>query len=651
MSESHNERRKYRHLRQSVQPLPAKICQHAIFGLALLVLLLAPLSATGRNSWMDTVVQGLIWVAGLLWLIRIVIRREIEWAAPRVVIPVLVVFGYVLLRSALAPVASAARAEAVLCSSAALLFLVLHCNFSHRWQSAVLLWTWVALALGLALHGVGQVLVGEQLGWAVAPVRGGHIPASGPFAVPAHYGAYLIMILALVAANVFHSRHGYRQKIALVACAMGLGLAVILTLAHEVWWGLVAMALALAVYLIRGQHERIRWALLGIGALAGVLLVVLIGWQGVDRAAYQDGGPLPYLSLWRAALEMSFSNLIVGNGPGMFPWLFAGHRTGAGYPLDARSEPLTVLMEYGLVGVALLVWVAVAFLWAMVRLIAERTARYSEEAHSNRLAFAIGGLAAFVGMAVQALLDCQTRTPANLLTLAAMMAIALTCGVRSASKSTAPVDPAGDEALSKLQGPAKVAVVLALVLGLGFLGLRLQEMMPAAYYLDRAEREKAHLNWAAAEELYLRAWKFYPRNDAIAAAYGDFFAARATWNIAQRKLQAQHALRWYATAREINPYAHDLLVKTARLHDLLGQPETAWEQYTRAIQADPDNAAYHVQLGLHYLRWGDDKATAAFRRARELGDPSGISEYHLSPAEVPLPASDPDVSPALKPVS
>ncbi len=630
MNEARKHRRKFRHLHLPAQPFSAKLCQHGIFALILLVLVTTPLWGGGRHYWALGVAQAATWLGGALWLARIIIRREVEWAAPTVVIPVLVVLGYGLLRHFFAPAPGVSSRETLLVASGALFFLTLHCNLSHRWQPTALLWTWVALALGLAAYGIAQVVVGEKLGWDVPHPSGGRIPATGPFAAASHFAGYLAMILTLAVANAFFSRRTYQQKVALLIGCGVMGLAVMFSLAHEAWWGLVAGVLVVGIYVIRRRESRFRWALIGALVLAGVLIAVVIGWQGVHRTAYLTGGPPPYLPLWRSALEMSLSHLGFGNGPGMFTWLFAEHRTLPGQPEYARNELLNVLADYGLVGVLLVVWVAFGFVWTTIRIIAERTVRYSQEAQSNRYAFAIGGLAAFAAMGMQSLADYPARVPANLFALMAIMAVTLSCGVRSASKLALPIDPFNDAPFSQLRWPAKVVLVAALIISLAFLGIHLQETVPAAYYLHRAESEKARLNWSVAENRYLRAWQFDPHSDTIAAAYGDLFAARATWNARQRDVQTQHALRWYGEARKLNPYAHDLLVKTARLHDATGHHEQALDFYKRAIQADPDNAAYHVQLALHHLRQQEDApAIAAFQRARDLGDPTGQAEAQL----------------------
>jgi Tfp pilus assembly protein PilF len=90
------------------------------------------------------------------------------------------------------------------------------------------------------------------------------------------------------------------------------------------------------------------------------------------------------------------------------------------------------------------------------------------------------------------------------------------------------------------------------------------------------------------------------------------------------------ALIWYERAFTANPYAMDVQIKIARVYDALGKRELAEERYRRAVQADPENASYHAQLGLHALRRGEtEDAVASFARGYELGGDDPLPEIEL----------------------
>jgi tetratricopeptide (TPR) repeat protein len=169
-----------------------------------------------------------------------------------------------------------------------------------------------------------------------------------------------------------------------------------------------------------------------------------------------------------------------------------------------------------------------------------------------------------------------------------------------------------------------------LVVAAALLISRARKTYPSDLSLRMAERAKEQMNWPEAEKYYLRALAYDPRNFEAAEAFGDFYSARASWNARERNELCNKALRQYQRAYTLNPYAHDILIKIARLYDVLRKPDRATEQLTRALQVDPRNASYHAQLGLHYQRWGDnDKAAASFRRAYELGGIDLLPEIQL----------------------
>lgn len=162
------------------------------------------------------------------------------------------------------------------------------------------------------------------------------------------------------------------------------------------------------------------------------------------------------------------------------------------------------------------------------------------------------------------------------------------------------------------------------------LASRLSKSYPSDFYWRRARRAGDSLDWDTALERYRQAWEFDRRNFEVATAIGDFLSARATWDVAQRQKLLDEAITWYERAFAANPYAMDVQVKLGRVYDALGKRDLAEERYRRAIQADPDNASYHAQLGLHDLRWDQTgEAVASFARAYELGSDDPLPEIEL----------------------
>jgi len=324
--------------------------------------------------------------------------------------------------------------------------------------------------------------------------------------------------------------------------------------------------------------------------------------------------------LWRNAWEIARGNVLIGAGPGMFRWLYPTQRALQGVLDSAQNEYLNVFAEYGVIGLALVLWVLAAFVMGATRILSVRASRYSASTLSNRYAFTVGGLAAVAALAVGSVFDSSLHVPVNLFTVVAIMATTLTCGVHPSGKMDDDEELPGRYTPRSLKGLNKLALVATLAGVLLLLASRLSKSYPSDICLRLAERDRRRCDWQAAEEHYRRAWNFDRRNFEVTRALGDFFSARATWDIARREPLLDESLTWYDRTLTANPHDADVNVRMGRVYDALGKRELASERYQRAILADPQNATYHTELALHYQRWGEmDDAVASFARAYELG--------------------------------
>lgn len=612
----------YRPLRRATQPWLARLCREGIFLVILVVLIFAPLAGGGAESWSTAVIEAAVWVGGLLWVFRLLVVGDVEWFTPNAILPGIAGLTYVWARFGLSQPVAVTEPETLVVTAAALFFLLVYSNISHRSHTNVLSWVWAGLGLVIAVAEMAQILLrGIRLG----DLRGGGL------VLPQHSGGYLVMMFSITAANAFFSRRSYRQKVTLLAACTVMGVAIMMTLAYEAWVGMLASTVVMGAYLLRRGDYRFRWAAIGASVLIPVVLMAMVAWQGVRGDGWQSEGRASRLPLWNAAVRMCLDHPLFGNGPGMYAWQFPMHRTAEGHPTYASNEYLNVLADYGIVGLAIAAWVIVSFVVAAVRTLMSRAARYSASTLSNRYALAIGGLAGSAAMIVQAVVDFQLRAPGNLFTLMALMAITLTCAVRAVSRSAEENEEATRDAPLILGWPQRVALLTALVMILGVTGWQLRRNLTAKLALREAARAQSKLDWPAAEKFYRRAAAADPQSYRVARAFGDFYSARATWSTEEREHRLREALRYYDQALHLNSYATDELIKSAHVSDLLGDQDGARARHKTAIQSDPDNASYHAQLGLHHLRWQQTNfAAAAFQRAYEIGGRDPLPEIQLN---------------------
>lgn len=614
-----------------VHPL-ARQMANVIFLVLLAVMAVAPWLHGAAGPGGQGVVSGLVAVATALWIAYLLIGRETRIHFSAISAPVLVLITYGIVRYAMTEIESVARPHVLAAITAGLYFLMMMNFVRRRWHVTAVVWTLTAVGGVQVLIGFWQTVAARAAGG----LPGEELVARGTFAEPADYAVYLHLMFALVAAYFFFSRRSVSEKTVFAFAGLAAVAGLALSRAFVYWAGWFGVVVVLGVYLLRKRGWRFRWAVAGGATL---LVVAASGWLALRQlqSPGTEDSPLPAAvvnstasTLSRRLWTITQGPLLLGLGAGMTPWRYPAQPHGVDAEASLGNEYFGVLAEYGIVGVGLLLWGAATFALCAVLLLRQRAARYSAATLSNRYAFAIGGLAAFTAIVVDAALGCSVRVGANLLTTVGILAATLACGLRHYGDPEQKPPPLGKHGIMRLKGVVRAVLILGLVLIWGVLLWRMYATYPS-YLLARAANQKAtQMFWAGAENFHTRAFKLDPRNFARAAAVGDVLAVRATWITGQREIYAQRALRWYDIACTLNPYAADLLVKKARLHDLLGQQIRATDCLHQALDADPTNAGYHAELGLHLQRWGDvPGAIRSYRRALALDPANPLPAYQL----------------------
>jgi hypothetical protein len=608
------------------------VCQTTVVILSLLILVFAPLAFGAVRLWALGPVFIAVEVAGVLWIVRILNAREIPVVFSTVGPPVVALAAYGVIRYGLSEIEPIASVPMMQWLAAALLFFLMINNVRHRWHVTLMVWVLVGTGTMIALGAVWQAIAGSSSVWAFPQYDRYLGSASGTFIRPNHAAAYLQMVFPIAAATFLFSRRRFEEKVAIAIACLLMGVALLLIAAPNGWLGWLASMIVLLAYIIKRGSKKSRWLMVGVGLLGLLLVAVLIGLlaSGASERGFSTTAGQYRGALWHAAWQMARGNVLLGAGPGMFRWLYPVHRTVQGVMDTPGNEYASVFTECGVIGCVLVAWVLMAFVIAARQILSVRASRYSASTPSNRYAFAVGGLAAVVAVAIGVIFDSSLHAPANLFTLVAIMATTLTCGVHPSGKIEEDEELPGRYAPLKIKGVNKIALVASLAIVVLLLASRLHKSYPSDCYLRLARQAGDALGWDTARERYLQAWKFDRRNFEVTTAIGDTLSARATWNVAQRGKLLDEALTWYERAFTANPYATDVQVKIGRVYDALGKRDLAEERYRRAIQADPQNASYLAQLGLHGLRWGDtEEATASFARAYELGGDDPLPEIEL----------------------
>ena len=394
--------RKVRNVWTGPQSPVGHVCQTAIVVLCILILVFAPLAFGAVRFWALGPILGIIGLAGVLWIIRILSTREIPVVFSALGPPIVALTAYGVIRyglSEIEPIACGAMMQAL---GVALLFFLIVNNLRHRWHITVLVWALVGTGMLVALYALWQGLLGGTWVWAFPQYDQYLGRASGTFISPYHCAAYLQLIFPIAAANFLFSRRDFQQKVVMAIACLLIIAALLLTAAPNGWLGWLASVIVLLVYVIKRGGKKSRWLMVGAGLLGLLLIAALIGLLAGSEAGrgFSSVEKGSQAVLWRGAWRVAHGNVLLGVGPGMFRWLYPTQRTLPGVFDTAQNEYLNVFAEYGLIGLAVALWVLGAFVVGATQILSVRAARYSASTLSNRYAFAVGGLAAVVGIAV-----------------------------------------------------------------------------------------------------------------------------------------------------------------------------------------------------------------------------------------------------------
>lgn len=216
----------------------------------------------------------------------------------------------------------------------------------------------VASVFGMLVINADHNLLPRLAGRMVSPVYQGQ--ATGPFATPGEFGAFLLLSAFPAAAVLVSPSLRYRRRVAAGYVTILAVIGLYCTHHAPSWYGALAGAAVLALMLIRSQ----RMACLATAFIAGLALLV----PRFNKTALLDSGIFRSDARVTPMVDVSIDvfrmNPVFGVGPGNFASAFETVRpAGFNYdPMTAGGFFTNLLAEGGLIGLALLALPGIA-LW------------------------------------------------------------------------------------------------------------------------------------------------------------------------------------------------------------------------------------------------------------------------------------------------
>ncbi len=314
------------------------------------------------------------------------------------------------------------------------LFVAMRSNQAPAIRHAV--WVIVALAYASVLLAGLQVL--QDTGYFYAITNRGN--GVGPFANSNHFGSFMLVAMALAAAQWLHdvpAQRPGRKTLPVVLQLAGLLAPLVLGvfLSNSLACMLLMLPVLFGIYLLARPDFKIRWPWLALGGLVfsvGLAWLLASGLVANDLMTKSGTAGISRGEFLANGLHMLKDFAPFGSGLGTFreiyPWYEDPAGVGTTYVNHAHNDWLEFLIETGVFGVALLVIFGRWF-------IATAWAGWSGSRGDNLLA--LGATIAIGAVAAHSLVDYPLRTAAI------SSLIALSCVV-----ARRPAEPRGTTARS-----------------------------------------------------------------------------------------------------------------------------------------------------------------------------------------------------------
>lgn len=490
---------------------------------------------------------------------------------------------------------------------------------SRYGRRKVLLWFVMTTATLVAIYAVVQHFRGSTGVLNMTRDEGYGMRASGTFMAPAHFGAYMAMIIPLALSLVFMPSAG-----AFLRLFSGYGLvfflpALILSGSRSGWIGcLVGLSVVTTLLAARRGIKRLilGWALLllVVGALGAAFWFSSPQFkERLESGARLEGTAAWRLGAWADTWEMIQDAPVFGHGPGSYRWMYPPYQsswTGFRWLRFAHNEYLHLWAEYGAVGVLLMAGLILAVMVVGLRL-------YVKAFQDRDPHLLVGFLGMFFASLGHAVSDFNYHVFALMHLLVMVGGITFAGLYRENGLTLRPLPLRAWIAISSVGlGLSALGMIVALQVAVSGAIVRLAE--------DRVENVdlRKPSPYAAIERDLQRAIRIDPGNWMPYLEVGNIYRRRAFWvrDPEYRAELAESAYKYYRKAYERNPYDMNVVYGIARSYFLKGDHETSYIYLRRTVDHWPANIFYTRQLGIQLRADGRfEEALAVFIEARRHG--------------------------------
>jgi tetratricopeptide (TPR) repeat protein len=256
---------------------------------------------------------------------------------------------------------------------------------------------------------------------------------------------------------------------------------------------------------------------------------------------------------------------------------------------------LNLLVDWGAIGGIIVLAGMAAFaagLWETRKRVQRAEKDLGGRGMSNRFAFFLGASAGLLALAIHSVVDFNLHIPANAILGVTLLAL-LTSNLRFAT----------ERYWLNARLHFKILATVALAVGVAYLGWQGWRRGNEFVLLRRAQSPSLLVLERAA--LLEKAFAAEPDNFVTAYNTGEAYRIQSWEGGPDYAAQAEMAMRWYARARQLDPYDGYNDLRTGMCLDWLDRHAEAGAFYRRAESLDPNGYFTVANIGWHYIQAKD----------------------------------------------
>jgi len=379
----------------------------ALFYGTLTLLMLAPLAFGATEPWSQFVQRTASLVLLGLWAARQYLQRSVELVANPLLLPSGVFFLFILLQlvTGWTSYRYATLTEALNLIPCGVLVLLAGEVFTRRRRLRHFVMAMSVYGFALALFALVQDLSNSDKIYWLVKARGISSAIYGPYANHNHYAGLMEMLVPLAVAAAF-LESGAKRGLLLFAAAI-MAVSVVFSRSRGGMLGLAVATIFVCAVLFRiNRRGRSVFIILAITVAVAVMVLFLANDKILQRLTEtQDNYRL---AIYGDCLRMWLHKPLIGFGWGTFPTVYTEFRTFFTnlFVNHAHNDYLELLVETGVVGIAIAVWFLFGIFRQGLRKIFDR-----EDYEGSVLA--IGVIAGVVALLAHSIFDFNLHIAAN----------------------------------------------------------------------------------------------------------------------------------------------------------------------------------------------------------------------------------------------